>query len=174
MPVIAARLAGRSVAGGVASYRVAAMNHAEQKKDAALSTKATLRPAISVTTPPTEAPTASIADHIALASAFAGSSSSSDVMFGIVAVRAGSKKAAALIVSAMTTYAIHTSPGRRTNSNPSMRNPRTMSAAIIRRRRFTRSTTTPAIGPTTATGRNWTIIIHATAVADPVRSRRSA
>ena len=49
-----------------------------------------------------------------------------------------------------------------------------MSATIISRRRSTRSTTTPAIGPTIATGRNWTIIIHATAVAEPVRSSSSA
>ena len=44
------------------------------------------------------------------------------------------------------------------------------SAAIMTRRRSTRSTTTPARGPTRAMGRNCTIIIQATAVADPVRS----
>jgi hypothetical protein len=48
------------------------------------------------------------------------------------------------------------------------------SVTIIGRRRLTRSTTTPASGPTIATGRNWTIIIHATAVAEPVRSNGSA
>ena len=69
---------------------------------------ATSRPATAVTTPPIDAPTASIADHVALASALAGSSSSSLVMFGIVAVRAGSKKAEAPTVSAITAYAIHT------------------------------------------------------------------
>jgi hypothetical protein len=49
-----------------------------------------------------------------------------------------------------------------------------MSLAIITRRRFTRSTTTPASGPTSAIGRNCTISIHATAVAEPVRSSSSA
>jgi hypothetical protein len=49
-----------------------------------------------------------------------------------------------------------------------------MSAAIISRRRSTRSTTTPATGLTSATGKNCTISIQATIVAEPVRSRTSA
>jgi hypothetical protein len=60
------------------------------------------------------------------------------------------------------------------SSSARIKTPRTRSVAIIRRRRLTRSTMTPASGPKMATGRNCTIIIHATAVADPVRSRSSA
>ena len=78
---------------GVASYRVAAMKQAETKNDAALTTNATLRPTAAVTRPPIDAPSASIADQVALDSALAGSSSSADVTLGIVAVRAGSKNA---------------------------------------------------------------------------------
>jgi len=69
------------------------MKLADQKNEAALTRNATFRPATAVTTPPSDAPSASIADQVAAASALAGSSSSSDVMFGIVAVRAGSKNA---------------------------------------------------------------------------------
>ena len=54
-----------------------------------------MRPASAVTRPPIDAPRASIADQVALDSALAGSSSSADVTFGIVAVRAGSKNACA-------------------------------------------------------------------------------
>ena len=49
-----------------------------------------------------------------------------------------------------------------------------ISVAIMRRRRFTRSTTTPATGPITAIGRNWTMIINATDVALPVNSSSRA
>jgi len=55
-----------------------------------------------------------------------------------------------------------------------MTQPRMMSLAIISRRRFTRSTTTPAIGPMIAIGRNCTISINETAVAEPVRSSSNA
>ena len=108
MPVIASMPAGPGVNAGVASYRVQTMKIADQKNDAALIVNATSRPATAVTTPPTDAPTASIADQVALASALAGSNSSSLVMFGIVAVRAGSKNADAATVGAITPYAIHT------------------------------------------------------------------
>ena len=84
------------------------MKKADAKNDSALTTNATLRPAIAVTMPPIDAPIASIADHVALDSAFAVSSSSAAVTFGIVAVRAGSKNACAPTVNAITTYAIHT------------------------------------------------------------------
>src|SRR6266496_2064778 len=101
MPVSAANPLARGTTGGVASYRVAPMNTADAKNDRALTANATLRPATAVTSPPTEAPIASIADHVAADSAFAGSSSSRDVMLGIVAVRAGSKNADALTVNAI-------------------------------------------------------------------------
>src|SRR5215211_7569738 len=91
MPVRARNPVGRGPASGVESYLVRAMNHAEAKNDTALIVKATLRPATAVTSPPIEAPIASIADQVALDKALAGISSSSDVRFGIVAVRAGSK-----------------------------------------------------------------------------------
>ena len=94
------------------------MKMADAKNDTALSTKATLRPATTVARPPTEAPMASIPDHKALESALAGSSSSADVMFGMVAVRAGSKNAEAETITAVTTYAIHTWSGRRISSEP--------------------------------------------------------
>src|SRR5206468_6711732 len=108
MPVSARTPDGRWVRGGVASYRVRTMKSADQKNETALMVKATFRPAMAVTRPPIDAPAASMADHVALASAFAGSSSSSLVMFGIVAVRAGSKNADAETVRAITAYAIHT------------------------------------------------------------------
>ena len=127
-----------------------------------------------MTRPPIDAPAASIADHVALDSAFAGISSSADVTFGMVAVRAGSKNACADTQTAVTTYAIQTSSRRRTSSRPRIITPRNRSAEIISRFRSTRSTTTPASGPTIAIGRNCTIIIQATAVADPVRSSSNA
>src|SRR5437773_12286463 len=105
-PVSAASPGGRSRGGGVESYRVCPMKNADQKNDAALTRNAILRPASAVTAPPADAPIASIADHVALDSALAGSRSSAEVMFGIVAVRAGSKNPDAATVSAMTTYAI--------------------------------------------------------------------
>src|SRR5581483_739689 len=98
--------AGRGA--GLESYRVCRMNAADQKNESALITNATLRPKSAVTRPPIDAPTASIADHVALDNALAGSSSSSLVTFGIVAVRAGSKNACAPTTIAMTTYAIQT------------------------------------------------------------------
>src|SRR5581483_2113842 len=98
------------------------MKKAEQKNDAALIKNATSRPNTAVASPPTDAPIASIADHVALDTAFAGSSSSAVVTFGIVAVRAGSKNPDAAIVHAMTTYAIQTWSARRTNSSPRIRN----------------------------------------------------
>src|SRR3954449_7322834 len=94
-PVSARTPAGRGFAAGVASYLVCAIKHAEQKNDAAFAANATSRPNAAVTSPPTDAPIASMADHVAADSALAGSSSSADVMLGIVAVRAGSKKAEA-------------------------------------------------------------------------------
>src|SRR3954471_6850600 len=105
--------AGRTA--GVASYRVAAMKSADTKNDSELTMNATSRPKTAVTTPPTDAPMASIADHVALDNALAGSSSWADVMFGMVAVRAGSKKACAETAIAVTTYAIQTWSARRTS-----------------------------------------------------------
>src|SRR5947207_1802714 len=83
-----------------ATYRINAMNSAETKKDTEFTTKATLRPNTAVTRPPTDAQIASMADHVALDSALAGNNSSSLVILGIVAVRAGSKNACAATVSA--------------------------------------------------------------------------
>src|SRR5215212_11905958 len=94
---------GFGVADGVASYRVCARNHADAKNDSALTTKAVLRPANAVTSPPIEAPSASIAAQVALESALAGSSSSGVVTLGIVAVRAGSKNACAPTATVITT-----------------------------------------------------------------------
>src|SRR5262245_56378208 len=102
MPVIAARPAARSALGGVELKRVCVMNNAETKKEAAFNTNATLRPESAVTRPPIDAPAASMADHVALDSALAGMSSSFDVTFGIVAVRAGSKNACADTHTAVT------------------------------------------------------------------------
>ena len=78
------------------------MNAADTKNDDELTMNATSRPKIAVTAPPTDAPIASIADHVALDSAFAGSSSSPVVTLGIVAVRAGSKNACAQTATAVT------------------------------------------------------------------------
>src|SRR5262249_45502860 len=102
-PVIAAKPAGRKTFGGVELNRVRLMKMADAKNDAAFRTNATFRPDNAVTRPPTEAPAASMADHVALDSALAGISSSADVTFGIVAVRAGSKKACADTHTAVTT-----------------------------------------------------------------------
>src|SRR5207248_426598 len=138
---------------------VRARKIADAKNDAALITNATSRPSHAVTRPPTDAPIASIADHVAADSALAGINSWGDVMLGIVDVRAGSKNADALIVKAVTTYAIQTRSALRTSNSPRISTPRKRSAAIMRRRRLTRSTTTPASGPTSATGRYCVISI---------------
>src|SRR5215510_55516 len=108
MPVSARNPDRLGAGGGVESYRVCAMKNADAKNDSALMTNATFRPATAVTTPPTDAPSASMADQVALESALAGSSSSGDVTLGIVAVRAGSKNACAPTIAAITTYAIQT------------------------------------------------------------------
>src|SRR4051794_33466035 len=102
-PVAASSPAAGAFAGGAELNRVWLMKNADAKNDSALMTNATFRPATAVTRPPTAAPTASIAAHVALATALAGISSSALVMFGIVDVRAGSKKACAETVSAITT-----------------------------------------------------------------------
>src|SRR5258708_39011145 len=146
------------------------MKPAEKKKEAAFATNATSRPNAAVTTPPTEAPIASMADHIAADSALAGTSSSADVTFGIVAVRAGSKNADAATEHAITTYAIPTWSSRRTRRRPRISTPRKRSAVIIKRRRVTRATPAPASGPTKAKGRKVVISIQAAAPAEPVRS----
>src|SRR4029079_17144766 len=102
-PLTASSPTAGGFAAGADANRVWLMNNADAKNDSALMTNATFRPAIAVTRPPTDAPTASIAAHVALATALAGISSSALVMFGIVAVRAGSKNAWAETVSAITT-----------------------------------------------------------------------
>jgi len=79
------------------------MKKADAKNEIAFTTKATLRPASAVTRPPIDAPSASIADQVALDSALAASRSSGAVTLGIVAVRAGSKNACAPTVNAITT-----------------------------------------------------------------------
>src|SRR5204863_2421177 len=94
------------------------MKIAETKNDAELTTNATSRPKTAVTMPPTDAPTASMADHVALDNALAGSSSSPVVTFGIVAVLAGSKNACAMTAIAVTAYASHNWSTRRTSSRP--------------------------------------------------------
>src|SRR5262245_29896340 len=103
MPVSASQPVSGAAGGGVESYRVWAMKYDDTKNERALITNATLRPAIAVTMPPIDAPSASIADQVALDSVLAGISSRSDVMFGIVAVRAGSKNDVAETVMAITT-----------------------------------------------------------------------
>src|SRR6476660_4229468 len=103
MPEICAKPCRGSVCGGLASYRVRPMQYADQKNEAALMMKAMSRPKTAVASPPTDAPMASMADQVALDTAFAGSSSSAVVTFGIVAVRAGSKNPDAAIVHAITT-----------------------------------------------------------------------
>src|SRR6266852_9285135 len=92
-PMSARIPAGRGDATGVASYWVRAMKNADAKNDAALTMNAMFRPATAVTSPPIDAPIASIADHVALERALAGRSSSGVVTLGMVAVRAGSKNA---------------------------------------------------------------------------------
>src|SRR5262245_44865666 len=106
------------------------MKIADAKNEAAFRMNATFRPERAVTRPPIDAPAASIADHMALESALAGISSSSDVTLGIVAVRAGSKNAWADTHTAVTTYAIHTSSRRRTSRRPRIMTPRNRSAEI--------------------------------------------
>src|SRR5438093_7809617 len=107
MPVSGRKPDSIGAGGGAESHCVRAMKNADATNDRALTTNATFRPAIAVTMPPTDAPSASIADHVALESAFAGRSSPADVTLGIVAVRAGSKNACAPTITAITTYAIH-------------------------------------------------------------------
>src|SRR5689334_16420282 len=103
MPMNAAIPAGGGPALRVGVYSVRRMKIADAKKEAALISKATLRPATAVTRPPSDAPIASIADHMALDNAFAGINSSAVVKLGMIAVRAGSKNADADTVSAITT-----------------------------------------------------------------------
>src|SRR3954454_18448534 len=102
-PVSASSPTAGAFAGAADANRVLLMKYADTKKDSALITNATFRPATAVTIPPTEAPMASIADQVALATALAGISSSALVMFGMVDVRAGSKNACAETASAITT-----------------------------------------------------------------------
>ena len=118
---------------------------------------------------------ASIADHVALDSALAGSSSSADVMLGIVAVRAGSKNACADTVSAMTTYAIQMligAPHEQQTENQ---------AAAHEVGGDHEAPAVHAVDDDAGQGtderdrqQSATIIIQATAVADPVRSSSSA
>ena len=100
----AARPCGGGRAGGVASYRVARDEEARREERRGVDDERD----VAAGEPPSPGRRsrrrcASIADQVALDSALAGSSSSADVMFGIVAVRAGSKNACAATVSAITT-----------------------------------------------------------------------
>ena len=62
------------VRGGSAANRVLAMTTADTKNDSAFTRNAVSRPNTAVTMPPTLAPMASMADQVALESAFAVSS----------------------------------------------------------------------------------------------------
>ena len=120
------------------------------------------------TRPPIDAPIASITDQVPVDRALAVTRSSRATIDGSVDDFAGSKNPVAATAMAITTYAIHTVPGVRTSSRPRMTTPRTMSAAIMIRRRSNRSMMTPANGVMTAAGRNCSTISTATDVAEPV------
>ena len=150
------------------------MKNADAKNDAEFSTNAVSRPHTAATTPPSEAPIASIADHVPVETALAATSWCRGTMSGTVDDRAGSKKPDAPTVTAVTTYASQTVDGVRTSSRPRIITPRTTSAAIMMRRRSKRSMMTPAVGPTSAIGRICATISVATTRADPVNSNSSA
>ncbi len=92
-PVTDAHPAGRFTAGGSALKLVRPMMTADARNDTAFTRNAASRPSSAVTMPPAPAPMASMADHVALESAFAVSNSERVVTLGMTAVRAGSKNA---------------------------------------------------------------------------------
>ena len=152
------------------------MKSADAKNESALTTNATLRPA---TRGDEAADRRAEGEHRrprrARQARWPAAALRRDVTLGIVAVRAGSKNAVRRdgqrhhhVRDPHLVARAGRAAGRGSGT------PRRRSATIISRRRLTRSTTTPASGPTIATGRNCTIIIQATAVADPVRSSSSA
>ena len=147
---------------------------ADRKNDAELTTNDTSRPSHDVTSPPTAAPTASIVDHVAADSELARTRSAGATTAGSIAERAGSKNEVPTTANPINAYASHTVSALRTPIRPSTTSPRTMSAAIITRRRSSRSTSTPAHGPITADGSCCTTNIAATLVAVPVRSSSNA
>ena len=83
----------------------------------------------------------------------ARSSSVPPTRFGIEARLAALKKAETEKSDAPTKYMSASDAKRFAARKPSASTARARSAAIITRRRFTRSTTTPATGPNTKSGR---------------------
>ena len=75
------------------------MNTADARNESAFSTNTASRPNKAATTPPTDAPINRFTDHVAEDSVFARMTSSRAAIFGITALRAGSKNAAISVSS---------------------------------------------------------------------------
>ena len=89
-------------------------------------------------------------------------------MLGITALRAGSKNAAIVVSASSNGYTSHTVDRERTNNIAITTTKRIRSAAIMTCLRFSRSFTTPAVGPAKVCGSTCSIRARATDPACPV------
>ena len=143
-------------------------SHAESRNEAELPRKAASRPNSVTTRPPRAAPTASIVPHAEPTRPFAAARSSGSTTLGIAAADAGSKQAVNTLIEASSTKTIHTVPLDSTSSRGRHRTARARSAAIISRRRSTRSAKAPPTGDNRKNASSGTVIVSATNTAEPV------
>ena len=142
---------------------------AESANETASAMKAVSAPKTVETTPPRDAPTASMMPHKDPARALAVARSSGSTALGVAAENAGSNAAANRDRIATSTYASHRVSG------PTARNARHVTArarshTIMSRRRSSRSASHPAQGVAKKMGSTWDTMRSPTEVAVPVAS----
>src|SRR5208283_5536283 len=93
--------------------RMRAISPAENTKDNVFSTNTTSRPKYAASTPPTAKPITKLKDQVVELSALAAATSSGWTMFGITALRPGSKKAHSTVSRNSSRYISQTSEGWR-------------------------------------------------------------
>ena len=139
------------------------IRNAEVRNESAFRMKTVSRPKNAATTPPIAAlqsegsPTTSL--KIAC---WRPALPAPAAMLGITELRAGSKNAAIVVSASSNGYTSHTIDRERTNNIAITTAKRMMSAAIITCLRFSRSFTTPAVGPTKVCGSTCSIRASAT------------
>ena len=153
-----------------AARRTRNSSPAESANDTASATKAVSAPKTVETTPPSDAPTASMMPHSEPASAFAVARSSGSTAFGVAAENAGSNAAANKdrIARARRPATGSPVPPRGTRGRSRREPGRT---TIMSRRRSSRSASQPAHGVAKKIGSTWDTMRRPTEVAVPVTSK---
>ena len=132
--------------------------------------KAASRPNATATRPPRAAPQASIVPHAEPRRTLATGRSDSSTRFGRAADEVGSKNAESAEMAAVASRAIQSIDGSRTSRKVSAAPARNTSAVTIRRRRSSRSASTPAIGEAKKNGADCSTSTSDARAAEPVSS----